>query len=352
MRGLLSVLGTSGAEAGYLSLLLALAIVLVSAKVLGEVSVRLGQPAVLGGLVAGILLGPSFLNITSIPWLRGEDVGLFLHQLGQLGALLLMLSAGMEIELQELRASGRPAILAGVAGVVTPILLGGGLGMLFGFPLPEAVFIGIILAATSVSISAQTLVDIGRLRTPEGVTMLGAAVIDDILDLVALSLFFSLVGAGVGVAGAASDLVRMVLVLGGTLVLSVFVLPRLAHLAERMRVSQGVFTLALVGMLFLAWATEFVGGLAAITGAFIAGLGLGRSRHRAEVEQGIHAVTCGLLVPLFLVDIGLQADLPIGAGALGLGVLLIGMAVLSKGMGAGLGGRLGGFNARSALRVG
>jgi Na+:H+ antiporter len=343
----------AGGEAGYLSLLLALAIVIVSAKVLGEVSVRLGQPAVLGGLIAGLLLGPSVFNFTSLELLRGEDVGLFLHQLGQLGALVLMLSAGMEIELSELRQSGKPALFAGIAGVLMPILLGVGLGLLFDFPLAEAIFVGIILAATSVSISAQTLLDIGHLRTPEGVAMLGAAVIDDVLDLIALSIFFSLVGGDAGLGGVGADLVRMVLVLAGTLVLSLFVLPRLANLAHRVQVSQGVFTLALVGMLFLAWATEFIGGLAAITGAFIAGLGLGRSRHRVEIEQGIHAVAYGFLVPLFLVDIGLQANLrQLGLADLGFGLLLIAVAVISKVIGAASGARLGGFDGRSALRVG
>jgi Kef-type K+ transport system membrane component KefB len=293
------------------------------------------------------------LDFTSLPALGGEDVNLFLGQLGQLGALMLMLLAGMETELGDLRRSARPAMLAGVSGVVGPILLGGGLGMLFGFPLSQAIFIGIILAATSVSISAQTLMDIGQLRTREGVALLGAAVIDDVLDLVALSVFFSIVGGQAGWQGLLADVARMALVLGGTLFLSVFVLPRLAHLADRMRVSQAVFTLALVGMLFLAWATEFVGGLAAITGAFIAGLGLGRSRHRAEIDRGMHAVAYGLFVPIFLVDVGLQANLKeLELADWGFGLALIAVAVLSKVIGAGFGVRLGGFDARSALRVG
>ncbi len=111
----------------------------------------------------------------------------------------------------------------------------------------------------------------------EGVTLLGGAVIDDILVLVALSVFFSIMGGGAGVLGILADLARMVLVLALALGLSVFVLPRLAHLAERMKVSQAMVALALAGMLVLAWATEFAGGLAAITGAFVAGVGLGRT---------------------------------------------------------------------------
>jgi Kef-type K+ transport system membrane component KefB len=353
MVDLLPVPSASGGEAGYLSLLLALAIVILSAKLLGEVAVRLGQPAVLGGLIAGVLLGPSLLDLTSLPALRGQDVNLFLGQLGQLGALMLMLLAGMETELGDLRRSGRPALLAGVSGVVAPILLGGGIGLLFGFPLEQAVFIGIILAATSVSISAQTLMDIGQLRTREGVALLGAAVIDDVLDLMALSIFFSVAGGQTGWEGLTADVARMVLVLGGTLFLSIVVFPRLARLADRMRVSQAVFTLALAGMLFLAWATEFIGGLAAITGAFIAGLGLGRSRHRAEIDRGMHAVAYGLFVPIFLVDVGLQANLrELELADWGFGLALIAVAILSKVAGAGLGARLGGFDARSALRVG
>lgn len=266
---------------------------------------------------------------------------------------MLMLLAGMEIELGDLRRSGRPALLAGVSGVIGPIVLGGGLGLLFGFPFQQAVFIGIILAATSVSISAQTPMDIGQLRTREGVALLGAAVIDDVLDLVALAVFFSIAGGETGWQAVTADVARMVLVLGGTLFLSIVVLPRLARLADRMRVSQSVFTLALVGMLFFAWATEFVGGLAAITGAFIAGLGLGRSRHRAEIDRGMHAVAYGIFVPIILVDIGLRADLwQLELADWGFGLALIAVAVLSKVVGAGFGARLGGFDARSALRVG
>jgi Kef-type K+ transport system membrane component KefB len=342
-----------GGEAGYLSLLAALAVVLLAAKVLGEIAIRLGQPAVLGELVAGLALGPTLIDILSLPPFRGEDVGLVLHQLGQLGALMLMLSAGMEIELTDLRRSGRPASYAGVLGVVAPILMGGGLGLLFGLPPAEAVFIGIILSATSVSISAQTLMDMGRLRSREGVTLLGAAVIDDILVLISLSVFFSILGGGAGVLGILGELARMVLVLVLALALSVIVLPRLAGLAERMRVSQAVVALSLVGMLFLGWATEFAGGLAAITGAFIAGLGLGRTHLREEIERGIRSIAYGLFVPLFLVDIGMQANLRILTPVDWLfGAALIIVAIVSKVLGAGLGARWGGFDARGALRLG
>jgi Kef-type K+ transport system membrane component KefB len=338
---------------GFLPLILALAVVILTAKVMGELAIRLGQPAVLGELVAGLALGPTVLNIASLPVFFGEDVLPILHQLGQMGALMLMLSAGMETEMDDLRRSGRPAMFGGIAGVLVPTLLGGALGLLFGLPLAEAVFVGIVLSATSVSISAQTLMDLGRLRSREGVALLGAAVIDDVLVLVVMSLFFSLLGGETSLAGVLGELVRMVLVLVLALGLSVFVLPHVGRAAERMRVSESVIALSLVAMLFLAWTTEFVGGLAAITGAFVAGVGLGRSHLREEIERGTHAIAYGFFVPLFLVDIGLQANLrELAPVDWILGAALIAVAVISKVLGAGLGARLGGFDLGSALRMG
>jgi len=343
----------SGGEAGFLPLILALALVILSAKFMGEVAIRLGQPAVLGELVAGLALGPTFLDMASLPPFAGEEVVPILHQLGLMGALMLMLSAGMETEVDDLRRAGRPATFAGIAGVLVPTLMGGALGLLFGLPLTESLFVGIILSATSVSISAQTLMDLGRLRSREGIALLGAAVIDDILVLVVMSVFFSLVGGETSLLGVLGGLARMVLVLLLALAASVFLLPHVGRVADRMRVSQSVISLSLVAMLFLAWVMEFAGGLAAITGAFVAGLGLGRSHLKEEIERGTHAIAYGFFVPLFLVDIGLQANLrELQAFDWLLGAALIAVAVVSKVLGAGLGARLGGFDLGSSFRMG
>ncbi|OGO67446.1 MAG: hypothetical protein A2Z37_02750 [Chloroflexi bacterium RBG_19FT_COMBO_62_14] len=341
------------AAADFLPLLLALAILIASAKLVGSLSVRLGQPAVLGELIAGLLLGPTFLNLTSLPLLEGPDLGRVLHQLGQLGVLWLMFAAGLEAELDDLRRSGKPALLAGILGVVTPMLLGLGVGLVFRYPLQDALFIGLTLSATSVSISAQTLLELNRLRSKEGAALLGAAVIDDILVIILLSLVVAMVGGGAGLTGILLQLGRMLAVLLLVGLASVYLLPRVAEWGMRLRVSEGLLALVLSCVLLLGWAAEFGGGVAAITGAFVAGVGLGRSHLREEVERALHPLAYGFFVPLFLVDIGLQADIrSLGSGAVLFTLVLILIAIVSKVLGSGLGARLGGFAGRQAFRVG
>jgi len=343
----------AAAESELLGLFLALAVLIAVAKVTGSLTARLGQPAVLGELLAGLLMGPTFLDLLGQPLLAGEQLRDVVHALGQIGVLFLMFAAGLEVELTELRRSGQPALLAGVLGVVVPILLGLALALAFGLPQTEAIFLGITLSATSVSISAQTLLELGRLRTREGIALLGAAVIDDVLVIVSLSLFLVALAGGGGVAALVYEIGRMGLVLGAVTAVSLVILPRVLHWAQRLRASEGVLAIALASVLFLAWATEFLGGVAAITGAFLAGLGLGRSHLREEIEHGLHRLAYAFFVPLFLVDIGLQANLRTLDGSdLLFSLLLIAVAIVSKLVGSGLGARIGGFGWGAAGRMG
>lgn len=348
-------LATSAAAAAsdLLPLLLALAVLIASAKVVGSLSARWGQPAVLGELLAGLLLGPTFLNLTALPLFESPNLSQVLHLLGQLGVLWLMFAAGLEAELDDLRQSGKPALFGGVLGVVTPLGLGLGAGLAFRFPMQEALFLGLTLSATSVSISAQTLLELQRLRTREGAALLGAAVIDDILVIVALSLIVATAGGGAGAGGIALQLGRMLLALFVVAVVSVYVLPAVAEWSRRLRVSEGLLAMVLASVLLLGWATEFAGGVAAITGAFVAGVGLGRTHLRQEIERALHPLAYGFFVPLFLVDIGLQADVgALGGSAVFFTLVMIAIAIVSKVVGSGLGARLGGFRPAEALRMG
>lgn len=343
----------AGSGPGILPVILLLAILILSAKVLGELATRLGQPAILGELFAGLLLGPSVLDILSLPVVRAEGLGEWVHLLGQVGVLWLMFAAGLETELGDLRRAGRPALLGGVSGVVAPTLLGFGLGWAFGYPLGEALFLGIVLSATSVSISAQTLLELRRLRTREGMALLGAAVIDDILVVALLSVVIAL-RAGAGTLGSvAVQLSRM----AGTLILvsllSLFILPRVADWASRLRVSHGMLAVVLAMVLLLAWMIEYLGSVAAITGAFMAGLGVGRSHLRDEIERGLGPLAYAFFVPLFLVDVGLQSNArALDWTAAGFAVSLLAVAIVSKVLGCGLGAWLGGFDRGAALRMG
>jgi Kef-type K+ transport system membrane component KefB len=141
----------------FLQLAFLLSIILLSAKLAGYVSIRLGQPSVLGELLAGILLGPSILNLLNLPFIEHELTET-VAKLGELGVLLLMFLAGLELHLSELRQNLKVAALAGLMGVIFPVLLGWGVGLLFGFDNSASLFLGLTLGATSVSISAQTLI--------------------------------------------------------------------------------------------------------------------------------------------------------------------------------------------------
>ncbi|MBK7451449.1 MAG: cation:proton antiporter [Anaerolineales bacterium] len=157
----------------FLQLAFLLSVILLSAKMAGYLSIRLGQPSVLGELLVGILLGPSIINILNLPFIEHELTET-IAKLGELGVLLLMFLAGLELHLGEMRQNVRVAALAGLMGVVGPVLLGWGTGLLFNFEQPAAIFLGLTLGATSVSISAQTLIEMKVLRSRVGLSLLGS----------------------------------------------------------------------------------------------------------------------------------------------------------------------------------
>lgn len=340
-------------DSSLLSLLIALAILLFCAKLAGAVAVRLRQPAVFGELLAGLILGPSLLNIFGQPLVADSSgaAQATILQLGQLGVIFLMFSAGLETELSELRQSGRAAVAAGILGVAAPILLSAVFLLAFPGDGQLVILIGIVLAATSVSISVQTLIELGKLRTREGMTLLSAAVVDDILVILIMSVFFGLTaGAGEPIA---SSIARMLLTLVLTAAAGYFLLPILADAAARLPISQGLLALVIVAALFFAWSAEFFGGMAAITGAFLAGAGLGRTRWREEIRRPLQAMNYAFFVPLFLVGVGMQTDVHnLAGGDLLLVLLFLAVAVLSKWVGCSLGARLGGLPRAEALRVG
>jgi Kef-type K+ transport system membrane component KefB len=338
----------------FLQLILALGVLITAAKLGGLISARLGQPSVLGELLAGLLLGPTVVDLFGLPAFSDTHLPDSIQHLAEIGVVLLMFVAGMEIDLAQMARTGRVATFTGVGGVIAPVLLGGLTGLLFGFPGAGAWFIGIVLAATSVSISAQTLIELGMLRSREGIALLGAAVIDDVLVILVLSVFLALTGgAGGGLGGVVLIALRMVLYLAVALALAFWVLPWLAQLVSRLPVSEGVTTLAVVVVLLLAWSAEVIGGVAAITGAFIAGVGLGRSGLHAQIREGMHTLAYAFFVPVFFVSIGLQANARALSGNMAMfAVVLTLIAIISKIVGAGLGARAGGFATDEALRLG
>ena len=340
----------------------ALGILVGFAKLMGYLSYRLNQPAVLGELLAGLIVGPTLLNLLGNPSLfpDGPSVQHTLIELAEIGVLLLMFMAGMEVDPQSMARVGRPAFLAGALGVAVPLLVITPVVTLFGYPVEKALFIGILLASMSTSISAQVMLELGVIRRREGLTLLGAALIDDAIVILLLSLFMAINPGGIVAVDENSRSVAEVIIrIVGFLTIGTFLswvfLPRLTNLIHRLPIAEGALAFAIVATLVLAFASEAVGGIAGITGAFLAGVCIRRAQHGAveAIERGIHAVNYGLLVPLFFISMGLRADLGLLAGQLLPFTLVITvLAIITKVAGAGLGSLWGGFDPRSALRVG
>lgn len=336
-----------------LQFLLALAIIVFVAKAFGYLSTRLGQPAILGELLIGIILGPTVLDMLHWPIFAGGHLEEKLSALAHLGVLFLMFIAGLEVEMDAMRRAGRPAVWAGVLGVLFPIALGLLVSLLFGFNRVEGLIIGLMLAATSVSISAQTMIELGALRSRVGVALLGAAVVDDILVILLVSVAIALIGGASGVGDILWVLVRMLLFLGVAIWLGARLIPRLPARVERLPISEGVMALVVVTLLLFSWAAEALGGIAAITGAFVAGLAFGRSPLHQHIRDRMHTMAYAWIVPVFFVNIGLEANgRAIGLSGIGFALALVGAAMLSKIIGCGLGGWFGGFSSLDAFRLG
>ena len=355
----------SGADVNpFIPLMLALGIILLASRVGGALARRLNQPRVLGQLLIGLLLGPTLLDMLHWEILQGVDLQHTIKELAELGVLLLMFNIGLEVHLSELAKVGKVAVFGGFLGVSVPIVLTAAVAVPAGYAWAPAIFAGVTLAATSVSISAQVLLELGYLRTKEGNALLATALIDDVLAILAVSLTLVLAGSnGSEGGGEFSQLLGIVAQMAGYIIIAFLIawhlLPRLMEwIQRRSELSQayGLPVFALTAALFFGWSAEYLGGVAAITGAFIAGVGLSKLRDRNmrhEIEQSMSRLAYVFLVPIFFIDVGLQTDLstfPLEAVPFMLVLLL--MAVISKVGGAGLGARLGGFNNWQALRVG
>lgn len=346
----------------FIALFLALGIVIAAAQVAGMLARMLGQPRVFGELLAGVILGPTVLNFLSWPVFAGVQPQETIGELAELGVLLLMFNVGLDVHLRELIAVGRVAVLAGALGALAPLALAAPIMALAGYSTQVALFTGVVLAATSVSISAQTLLELGVLRTREGFGLLAAAVVDDVLAILLLSFVVAslslgeVAAGGEGAGGIGIIVLRMALYIVGALLVSWFILPRVINwLHERHQMVQSVATFALIFALIFGWSAEALGGIAAITGAFIAGLGISRvhDRPKREIETAVRSIAYAFLVPVFFVNVGLSADLrQIGLEQLPLAGLLLLAAIISKVAGCGLGANLGGFTRGESFRLG
>lgn len=315
-----------------INLLLPLVIILVAARLAGMVSRRIGMPAVLGELLAGLILGPSVLSLVPM-----NDV---LAGVAYIGVLLLMFIAGLETDTAQLRRVGRASTIGAIGGVVLPFGAGVAVGIASGLPVPATLFLAAALTATSVSVSVQVLQEAGQLRSRAGMVILGAAVTDDVLGLLALSLVLSFVGQGQSVA---VTLLRLALFFPIAIIVGRAALGPVVRWIARHHSPEAGIALVVAVVLFYAWSAEAWGGLAAITGAYVAGVMLGRLTEAREwIGRSVSILGHGLFIPVFFVTVGLSTDLRNVLVAPALAVIVTLLAVLTKVIGAGLGARFGG----------
>ena len=330
-------------------LLLALIAIFVAAKVFGTLAERFGQPAVLGELIGGVIIGVSGLHLV-----RPHDTTI--HLLSELGVILLLFLIGLETDLKRLMSVGGPATAVAVVGVVLPFAAGVGFGYLLGFRIMVAVFLGAALTATSVGITARVLSDLGRLKDDEAQVILGAAVVDDIIGLILLTLVSTLAQGGeltfLGVG-------RIIVVAFGFVIIAIVVgselAPSLIRAVDKIDMQRGLFFASVVFAFLLALIAYRVGS-AIIIGSFAAGLVLARTDRGNEIEREVHDIG-QFFVPIFFVVVGAAIDLhsvnPMTADGrryllIGLGLTVLG--ILGK-LAAGLAVRRPGLK-KSVIGVG
>jgi Kef-type K+ transport system membrane component KefB len=326
-----------------MELLLQILLFLLAAKIGGELVERVKLPSVIGELMAGIILGPTILNIIS-PDPIMEDIS-------YLGIVLLMFLAGLETDFDKMKSTGVISMLSAIGGVVVPFLLAISLGIIYHWNYTESLFLGCILVATSVGITVRALMEIHKLNTPVGTTILGAAVIDDIIGI----LIFTIV-RGISLHQNVSFLNFLkltgiiILFFVVSLTVGFWISEKIDRLKTRMHTQEASLCASIIFVLVLALLAEHI-GVAGITGAFIAGILMSKSPRKGIMADKIGALGYGFFVPLFFVYIGINTNLSTIPG-LSLTVLVITIAIVGKLLGCGVMAYISGFSLPESVQVG
>lgn len=332
--------------------LLDLALILLSTKVLGLLTKSFRMPQVVGALLVGLILGPAVLGVL-------EETS-FITQVSEIGVIVLMFTAGLETDVKELKRSGGASFIIALLGVIIP--LGGGFLLAYCFNgevvsdasasvFLQNIFIGVILTATSVSITVETLKEMGKLNTRAGNAILGAAIIDDVLGIIALTLVTSMADTSVNIGIVLLQILGFFVfaAIGG--VAFYFLFNKLQkHYNKDMR---RFVILAFVFCLLLSYCAERFFGVADITGAFIAGLAVSNTQRTTYIASRFETVSYVLLSPVFFASIGLKVELPNMTPSIILfSVLLVVVAILTKIIGCGLGAKLCRYTNAECAQIG
>ncbi|HHD2595683.1 cation:proton antiporter [Clostridium perfringens] len=325
-----------------------LALILISTKLFGLITKKVRMPQVVGALVAGVILGPAVLNVLS----ETE----FIQKLAELGVIVLMFTAGLETDINQLKKTGKASFIIAVLGVIIPLVGGFFIASIFNKgndvnTILQNVFIGIILTATSVSITVETLKEMGKLNTRAGNAILGAAIIDDILGIIALTITTSLADPSINVIIVLIKIVMFFIFAGfaGYLFHWAFI-----KLDERYQRDLRRFVIiAFVFCLLLSFCAEEFFEVADITGAFIAGLVISDSNRSKYLNSRFETLSYMLLSPIFFASIGIKVQLTAMTKTIFIfAILLLIVAILSKVFGCALGAKLCKYSNREAIQIG
>ncbi|MDD3173350.1 MAG: cation:proton antiporter [Herbinix sp.] len=334
--------------------LMDLALILLSTKLFGLITKKFNMPQVVGALLAGLLLGPAIFNI-----LNETE---FIISLSEVGVIVLMFTAGLESDISELKKTGKASFIIALCGVIFPLIGGFVVAYIFNRPgiqgsdtsssiMLQNIFIGVILTATSVSITVETLKEMGKLSTNVGNAILGAAIIDDILGIIALTIITSTADDSVNITVV---LLKILAFFICTAVIGFLFFKIFKKITDRYKRDMRRFViLAFVFCLLMAYCSEVFFGVADITGAYMAGLILSNSKYAKYILNRFEVVSYVLLSPIFFASIGLKVVIPkMTLSIILFSVLLVVIAVLTKVIGCGLSAKACSFNNKESLQIG
>lgn len=323
-----------------------LAGLLLATQIVAHLCRRVGIPEVIGQILVGIIAGPGILN-----WVHLDTM---MNEFQEIGVIILMFIAGLESDLSLLKKYLKPAVIVAIVGVIVPVLVMTPASYLFGFTKLESVFIGVIFSATSVSISVAVLREFNYLDSKEGATILGAAVADDIIGVILLSIMISVVNQAENKTGDQplwSVLLLQVLFFGGTYLLVKWLAPYLMHLSERLLTVAAPSVMAMIICLGMAALADWV-GLSGAVGSFFAGIAVANTHRKQTIDRSFIPIGYALFIPLFFVSVGLNMRFDHLDESLFLVVVMTILACLTKLVGCGTGAKLAGFEWHSSYVVG
>lgn len=318
-----------------------IAIILILSKIFSALSSKFKQPSVLGMLLIGLVLGPSVLDVIA--------TGPITQAFSRIGVIILLFIAGLETDIQSMKKTGRTAFAVALGGVLLPFASGFSVGYLFGYSIFTSLIFGTMCTATSVSVSVMTLIDLKKLRSVEGTTILSAAIIDDVIGILLLTFVFGIFDSAGGNIWISFG--KILGYMTAALLFGVFLVRPVMNLAKNMAAEKAILSIAIALAFIYAWGAELV-EVAPITGAYFAGVFIGQTRVKRTVMEEIETLGHALFIPIFFVNIGLETNLREGNFDFLFLILFVGAAIITKIIGSGGGARFSGFSFIRSFAIG